>query len=344
MPLPPADLDAATVALAPDWAALRGARLFISGGTGFIGGWLLATLHHASTRLGLDCEVVLLTRDPAAFAARARALAAWPALATLAGDVTAPINAPGPFTHIVHAATEASAALNARAPLAMFHTIVEGTRRVLELAAANPGARLLNLSSGAVYGAQPWDLTHVPETHRGGPDPTDPRAAYAEGKRAAEMLCALHAHAGGPAVTTARIFAVLGPGLPLGTHFAAGNFIADAIAGRPPTVEGAGTAVRSYLYAADLAVWLWRMLARARAGSTYNVGSPEAVSIAELAQRTATVLGAPAARVLGRPDPGWNPGRYVPDVTSIARDLGCVPTIGLDDAIRRTASWHGWRA
>ena len=198
------------------------------------------------------------------------------------------------------------------------------------------------MSSGAVYGRQPWDVSHVGEDDRGGPDPRDPRSAYGEGKRAAEMLCAIYGKQFGVDVVTARIFALLGPLLSLDIHFAAGNFIRDAIAGQTIRVEGSGEAVRSYLYAADLAVWLWTLLIDGEPGATYNVGSEEDVSIAELARRTAALLGAPQVEVLGRPDPGWNPGRYVPSTGRIRTDLGLAATVPLDEAIRRTAAANGW--
>jgi dTDP-glucose 4,6-dehydratase len=224
----------------------------------------------------------------------------------------------------------------------MFDTVVTGTRHVLDLAVANRVRRMLFLSSGAVYGAQPPDIMHVAEDWTGGPDCRDPGNTYAEAKRAAEMLCAIASKKHNLNVATARIFAVLGPLLPLDTHFAAGNFIRDALAGRRITVQGAGTAVRSYLYAADLAAWLWRILLAAPARATYNVGSEHAVSIADLARRTADLLGEAGHEVLGRPDPGWNPGRYVPSTAAIRRDLGVFESVSLDEAIRRTAIWNGW--
>ena len=79
---------------------------------------------------------------------------------------------------------------------AMFDTIVDGTRRTLDFARRTGARRFLLTSSGAVYGRQPAELTHVPEEYAGAPDPTDAGHVYGEGKRAAEMLCALHADRG----------------------------------------------------------------------------------------------------------------------------------------------------
>ena len=324
------------------WARLHGARLFVTGGTGFIGRWLLESLAAAERRHVLDVQTTILTRDPDAFARKAPHLAGHPAFRVVGGDVLTLAAEDGGFSHVIHAATDASAALVANDPYAMFDTVVTGTRRVLNHAVANRAARVLFLSSGAVYGAQPWEVTHVAEDWTGAPDCRDPRNTYAEAKRAAELLCAIAGKQHGLDVVTARIFALLGPMLSLDTHFAAGNFIRDAMAGRTITVQGAGTAVRSYLYAADLTAWLWRMLLLAPAGATYNVGSEGAVSIADLARRTAAVLGSAGHEVLGRPDPGWNPGRYVPSTAAIRRELGVRETVPLDEAIRRTAKWNGW--
>ena len=142
-------------------------------------------------------------------------------------------------------------------------------------------------------------------------------------------------------VVNASIFALLGPLLSLDIHFAAGNFIRDAMAGRPIVVQSAGTAVRSYLYLADVTTWLWAILLRAEPGAIYNVGSEEGISVAQLAERVAKNLGG-QYEVLGKADTGWNPGRYVPSTARIREELGLAPTVGLDEAIRRTAMWNGW--
>ena len=339
---PRQDLDAIFTRLADDWPKLAGKRIFVTGGTGFIGRWMLEALRDADLRLGLGVAVTVLTRSPAAFAAKCPHLAGHPGFRFVAGDVLTLQPDGARYDHVIHAATDASAELNFNNPLKMFDTIVAGTRTALDFARSASAGRVLFLSSGAVYGAQPADILHIPEDSTNAPDPTEPKNTYAEGKRAAEMLCAIYGKQFGLDVVGARIFALLGPLLSLDIHFAAGNFIRDAMQGSVIRVIGAGTAVRSYLYVADLAVWLWAMLLRAAPGSVYNVGSEDGVSIAALAHRTAFLLGGPGAEVLGAPDPGWNPGRYVPSTARIRNDLGVAQTIGLDDAIRRTAIANGW--
>lgn len=337
------DLSLILARLGRSWEALADARIFFTGATGFIGRWMLEALRRADQAHGLNLSVTLLTRDPDRFAARYPELAGCPIFTTVRGDVLSLRPDGARYTHVIHAATDASADLNENDPLRMFDTIVKGTRNTLDFARAAGGGRYFFLSSGAVYGAQPWSVERVAEDFMGGPDTQTHRSAYGEGKRAAELLCSIYHKQFGIDVVTARIFALLGPMLNLDIHFAAGNFIRDAMAGRKITVMSDGRAQRSYLYAAELTEWLWAILLRAEPGSVYNVGSEEAVSITDLARRTDAVLGGAGYEVLGQPDPGWNPGRYVPCTSSIRDKLGLTATIGLDEAIRRTAAWNGLR-
>jgi dTDP-glucose 4,6-dehydratase len=327
---------------APLWPALGGARLFVTGGTGFFGSWLVQALVAADAAFDLGLRVTVLSRDPARFAARFPGLAAAPPLRLLAGDVR---DFPFPresFSHVVHAATEASARLERDDPALMEEVCREGTRRTLGFAAACGARRVLFTSSGAVYAPAPPGVTHLAETMPTDPPPGTATGAYAAGKRAAEALCAAAAAAGAP-VTIARCFAFVGPRLPLDAHFAIGNFIRDALAGGPIVVRGDGTAVRGYLYAADLVEWLTTILLRGRPGRPYNVGSDEGLPVADLARRVAAVAAGlfPARQradvlIEGRTTIASAPETYLPDCTRAREELGLCPATPLDDAIRRT--------
>ncbi len=341
-----ADLDHVLDRAAPAWRALRGARLFVTGGTGFIGTWLLESFAWANARLGLGARLVALTRDPDGFAARAPHLAADPSIELLRGDVRRYDSPPGSFSHVIHGATASSATLNDERPLEMLETIVDGTRRSLDVAEAVGAERVLLLSSGAVYGRQPPTLTHVPEEHLGGPDPTDPASAYAEGKRTAELLAAMWSRRGGVGATIARCFAFVGPHLPLDAHFAIGNFIGDALHRRPIRLSGDGSPYRSYLYTADLAAWLWTILARGTPGGAYNVGSERGMPLWETARVVHETLrdeGAQAPVRAREPDAAIPAPRYVPSTKRARDELGVAEWIGLEEAVRRTWAWHARR-
>lgn len=339
--LPKEDLDHVLDRTRDLWDELRGQRVFITGGTGFFGRWLLESLLWANDRLSLGISALVLSRSPEAFRRGAPDLAGHGAIRFHTGDVRSFEFPAGTFSHIIHAATQSSAKLNAEAPLIMFDTIVDGARRTLEFARHCGVRKFLLTSSGAIYGRQPPEMTHIPEDYLGAPEPTDPRSAYGEGKRAAETLCALFSQQYGIETRIARCFAFVGPYLPPDTHFAIGNFIRDRLKGGPIVVEGDGTPRRSYLHAADLAIWLWTILFRGQNNRIYNVGSEESVSISELAHMVAASF-SPAVGVIirGKPDPRKAPERYVPSTARANRELGLMPWISLPAAIARTIAFH----
>ncbi|MFG6431940.1 NAD-dependent epimerase/dehydratase family protein [Roseateles sp. LYH14W] len=334
--LPAEDLQRCHDLLGPSaWQALAGRRVFVTGGTGFVGKWLLGTLIDADEVFGLDCRITVLSRDPTNFQHQ------WPAMAErvewVAGDVRDfPIGSTR-YDVIVHAATDVVAQAT---PHDVFTTCVDGTRRVMGLARACGATRLLLLSSGAVYGRMPAGMTHVPETYLGGPDPLLAASAYGEGKRASEWL-AVHAGIDGLAVGVARLFAVVGPHLPLDKHFAIGNFLRSALDKTDIVIQGDGTPHRSYLYAADMAAWLWAILLRGDSGRAYNVGAQESISIRDLATTVFDMLDTDSRiRVLTPATAGREPERYVPDTRLARARLDLPAPLGLKDAILRTARWH----
>ncbi len=333
------DLDECLQRTRPLWEELRGQRIFLTGATGFFGAWLLETLFDANRALGLGVQATILTRNPESFRRGLPHLAANPALTILTGDVRSFAFPAGNFDYVIHAATDASAKLTAEDPTLMFDTIVEGTRHVLDFARQANTRKLLFLSSGAVYGTQPPEISHIGEDAVSGPDPLNAASAYAAGKRAAELLCALTAKVSPIEIKIARCFAFAGPYMKLDAHFAIGNFIRDQIAGGPIRIAGDGRAVRSYMYAGDLMVWLWTILFRGQPLRAYNVGSEEAVTIAELAHTVSESLEPSAAvEILGAP--GTAPAhRYVPSTQRAQKELGLECSVSLRESIRRTARW-----
>lgn len=317
------------------WRALAGQSIFIAGGTGFIGKWLLATLLDAEEKFSLDTRITVLSRDPGAFHR------SWPIEAGrvtwIAGDVRDFAINNEHFDVIVHAATDVASQASTED---VFSTCLDGTRHLLELASKCGASRLLLLSSGAIYGPLPSGMTHVPESHLGGPDPLLASSAYAEGKRVSEWLCA-QALATGLEVKIARIFAIVGPHLPLDKHFAIGNFLQAAMACEPIIIHGDGSPFRSYLYAADMAAWLWAVLIRGKSGRAYNVGSEESLSIRSLAERISILLDSDyGVAALQEAQPGLLAVHYVPDTQRARHELHLPLAMELDEAITRSIQWH----
>ena len=302
-------------------ARFRGRRVFVTGGTGFFGKSLLDAVRRMGWR---DTEFVLLSRDPERFAAGVPELAALPFVRLVAGDVRSFAFPQERFDLVIHGAAPA---LTALAPGEQRSIIVEGSRRVLEFVRRCGAERVLMISSGAVYGPQ-GEVEKVAEDF-----PCRPVTEYGIAKLEAERM---FLDSDIP-TAVARGFAFVGRYLNRDIHFAVGNFIRDVLAGGAVVVKGDGTALRSYLYADDLAEWLLALAARPEERLVCNVGSDRAVSIRELAYTVCRVLGRELpVRVLTPADPGRPIERYVPSV-EFAGSLGLRVGTDLETAIRRSA-------
>lgn len=335
-------IDEDILRILPDIAEepdIRGAKVFITGGTGFVGFWLLKTLLTLNRARGWDLDIMLLSRSPQRFMAKYPALSAE--VSFIQGDIVDFRYPEGNYRFVIHAATETSAQANASLPLDLFDSIVLGTRHVADFARVCGCRKFLYVSSGAVYGVQPSHMSHISESYMGAPDTMQPfgNALYGEAKRAGELIASLYAKEYAFEAKIARLFAFVGPYLPLDAHFAVGNFIRDVLEGRTITIGGDGTPYRSYMYAADMALWLLNILFKGKGGNAYNVGSDVAVTIAELAQSVAAAKRHSDICVMQKP--GSTPAhRYVPSIGKARLELGLNLHYCLREAIERTIEWH----
>jgi nucleoside-diphosphate-sugar epimerase len=335
------DLDHVLAHTGHVWDALRKQSILITGGTGFVGTWLVESLVRANNVLGTGVRLVLVTRNPEAFRAKAPHLASHQSVELLKGDAHSFAWPEGEFRFVIHGATEKTVPSTPEHPVPMLDLDIAATKYLLEFARTHGTRRFLFTSSGAVYGRQPSELTHTPEDYAGAPLTTDLNSAYGQGKRISEFLCSLYAKNYGFASVVARLFAFSGPYLPLDLNFAIGNFVGDVLNGGPIRIGGDGTPYRSYLYAADLAIWLLVLLVHGESGRPYNVGSGEDLQIKDLAHLVAKHTNpATAIEIAGKPKAGAPVLRYVPDVNLAKRELGLVPFISLAESISRMYQWN----
>ncbi len=313
---------------------LRGAHIFITGGTGFFGRWLLESFLHCTKIFSIDAHISVLTRSPEAFTQNVPHIACHPSVTLVQGDIRTLTMPTTQYSHIIHGATAASVSLDQTQPTLMYDTIVQGMERMLVCLKKQDRPTCLFVSSGAVYGTQPAYIRHMPEDETMLAQPLATYSAYAQGKRDAERLWADT----GP---IARCFAFVGPCLPLHGSFAIGNFLRDALHGRTIQIRGDGRPERSYLYAADLAIWLWTILAKGERGRPYNVGSEDTLSIADVASTVAQTFDPPVpVHIAQKPHPHTSRERYVPSTARAQKELGLRQTTGLSEAIHKTVRWY----
>jgi len=331
-----ADIDTAINALKPLFDKREDIRVFVTGGTGFLGKWLMHSFVGLREALGQNITLTILSREPQRFLEDNPEFKKHAGLSFICGDIRSfQIPRGRIFDFVIHGATTSSVKLQQENPSELHSVIVDGTRHVLDVMHCCSVKKFLYVSSGAIYGPQPTTLSHIPETYEG-----HPTTSYGQGKKVAEQMC-LDASKGQFDCVIARPFAFVGPYLPLDAHFAIGNFIRHCLHNEPITITGDGTPLRSYLYTSDLVAWLWRILLSGKPGRTYNIGSDEAVSILDLARLVREVAGTHnEIAVRDQPVEGAFPARYVPSVDRAKTELALTKRISLPEAIHRTLTWH----
>lgn len=326
------------------WEELRGKKVFITGGTGFFGCWFLESFAWANAKLNLNASMLVLTRDLAAFKNKFPHLTSQPCISFHIGDVRSFIFPEGEFDFIIHAAASLNPDLNGEESLDIFDIIVEGTRHTIEFGKKCQVKKFLLISSGAIYGKQPPGTALIYEDYQGAPDPTDWHSAYGEGKRAAELLTILNARQYGFEAKIPRCFAFVGPYQKPDGHWAIVDFIKDGLHGGPLVVKGDGMAYRSYLYAADLIIFLWTILFKGKSCRPYNVGSDAEINIHSLAEIVCSVFKIKKDIIIsGKPGSLTNIDRYVPSIKRVQEELDLYQEINLQDAIAKTIKYIKYR-
>ncbi len=340
------DLDFLCFKLNDQLNNLKNSVFFITGGTGIIGKWLLESLVFLNEKYNLNLTLYVLTRSKEKFLASYPLFKKCDSITFFEGDVRDfDVDISSKPSYVIHGAAESASRLTLTDPLKMFEVIIKGTWNILELSKKWKPESILILSSGAVYGRQ--EKLFLEEIDPGCVSFTDPFSAYAVGKVAGEHLAKLYFHTYKLPVKIARIFALIGPHLPLDAHFAVGNFIRDALKGGPIVIKGDGSPIRSYLYLGDLVIWLLKIMLEGKEGEAYNVGSDKPISIKELAKIVASCARKilqleREIEVLVEKKEVFSSAsdRYVPSIEKAKKELGLKVFTPLEKAIEKTLQFY----
>lgn len=324
------------------WKELRNKKIFITGGTGFFGCWLLENFIWANDKLNLNASAVVLTRNPEAFKKRAPYLYNHKAIKFLKGDIKDFVFPKGSFSYLIHCYGYQQAAEEKVRNVSMVNDMLIGTIRVLDFCVKADVKKMLLVSTGAVYGNPPSRMKKIPEDFSDSIDPTYGKGTYHHVRRMMEALSAAYAEENQFEAKIARCFSFIGPYLPLTGRFAASDFIHDALRQQTIVVKGDGQTVRSYLYMADLMVWLWTILFRGQSCRPYNVGSERPVKIHKLADIFANQSVPPLpVTIQKKSSHGAAPDYYVPNTARARNELNLRQRIMLSAAIKKTMKWYG---
>jgi nucleoside-diphosphate-sugar epimerase len=308
--------------------------LLIIGGSGFFGKSILDCFHRGMLNYWSINKIKIMARDPHRLVKEAPSLINSD-IELIPADISN-INYLPNADYVIHAAASSNAQNYINSPIQERVNIIAAVSNYCKLAKSfHQKAKILYVSSGAVYGKQPPDIENIDEnySYSDSINVEKNKQDYTYAKRDSEKeIIALGLS--GLNVSIARCFAFLGPWLPLDQHFAIGNFINDGLNCRSINVQTKHKVYRSYMYADDLVEWLMTIAEKSRTSSpVYNVGSDQSILIDELAQKISTIFGQNAPMYSHESD---YIDRYVPNIDKAKSELNLKNKYHLDDAIRLT--------
>lgn len=337
--------------------ALAGHHLWLTGGAGFLGYYLVLSIGHWNLQAKPEHRIRLTVLDN-----YVRGVPSWLAgvksdqIRLVRHDVTQPIPTDlEPADYIIHAASIASPMYYRKFPLETIDANVNGLRRMLDYAAARNRAQpgvfkgMLFFSTSEIYGDPSPDAIPTPESYRGLVSCTGPRACYDESKRLGETICVIYAQTRDVPVSIARPFNNYGPGLKITDGRVLPDFARDALAGRDIVMLSDGSPTRTFCYITDALSGYLKVLVAGRRGEPYNIGieTPE-ISMRELAERVQRIgqaLWGYRGRVVHQASAESvyltdNPNRRCPIIDKARTELGYAPEVDAETGIRRMLNWY----
>jgi len=303
-------------------------KVLVTGGAGFLGS-------HLCERLVADGHHVLCVDN---FFTGSRdnilGLLDHPHFELMRHDVTFPLYVE--VDEIYNLACPASPVHYQHDPVQTTKTSVHGAINMLGLAKRTK-AKILQASTSEVYGDP--EVHPQTEDYRGNVNAIGPRGCYDEGKRCAETLFFDYHRQHGTNIRVARIFNTYGPRMHPDDGRVVSNFIVQALKGKPITLYGNGSQTRSFCYVSDMVDGLVRLMA---APSTFtgpvNLGNPRESSIKELAE-IIVKLTKSKSKLVKKPLPADDPMQRCPDIALARKKLKWLPTVKLEDGLKKTIAY-----
>lgn len=321
---------------------LEGKTIVITGGSGFLGRYILGTLIFLNKKvLRRPCKIISI--DNYITSSGSKILDKERYVKYIKHDVAKPLNIPGKVDFIMHAAGIASPIYYQKYQLETIDVAVNGTRNMLELAKRKKVKSFLFFSSSEIYGNPTSDAIPTKEIYNGNVSSIGPRSCYDESKRLGETLCMTYYSVYKTPIKMVRPFNVYGPGLRSSDYRVVPAFILNAIKGKAIPVHANGKQTRTFCYISDAVAGFFKVLLSEKNGEVYNVGNDDnEINMNQLAKTLNGIFDNKLKiRNISYPKdyPQGEPQRRCPDLSKIKKELGYSLNVDLKEGLRRTLAW-----
>jgi dTDP-glucose 4,6-dehydratase len=232
---------------------------------------------------------------------------------------------------VVHFAAESHVDRSITGAADFVLTNVLGTQALLQASLEAGIGKFVHVSTDEVYGSiesGSWDETR----------PLEPNSPYSASKAGSDLLARAYGRTFGIDVSITRCSNNYGPHqfpekvIPL--------FVTNLMDGVQVPLYGEGLNVRDWLHVDDHCRGINLVLAKGRAGETYNIGGGTELTNVELTERLLAGMGVGWEMVRRVEDRKGHDLRYSVDITKIADELGYAPEVPFDLGLAETIQWY----
>ena len=299
---------------------MKGKRVLVTGGAGFIGSHLVDRL------VDEGCQVVVLDDLSSGSLENIRHHLNSGNVRFYEADVRsseAVLKAVKGVDFVCHLAALVSVPYSVQEPLLTHEVNATGTLNLLSASLKCGVEEFLYLSTCAVYGEAKY--LPIDEAH-----PTNPISPYAASKLAAEHYCEAFHEAYGLRTVILRAFNVYGPRQSAGV---VAQFIQRFKDGYPPIIYGDGRQTRDFLYVQDAVdAILLAMNNNDVVGRVFNIGTGKAIAINDLARLLILLSGMELEPIYEEPMTG-DVSHSCADIRKAEKELKYKPSFSLERAL-----------
>lgn len=324
---------------------LEGKTLLISGGSGFLGTYIVGVIKFLNAKFFHNpCRVISVDNFITGSQINLVENGEDKNVIFINTDVTKPLFIKEKVDFIIHAAGIASPVYYQNFPLETIDVAVSGTRNLLEYARTNDKLKsFLFTSSSEIYGDPSPEFIPTPETYKGNVSSLGPRSCYDESKRLAETICMTYFRKYQVPIKIVRPFNIFGPGMKSNDYRVIPNFITQGLKGDTLTVHDKGVQTRTFCYITDAVTAILKVLLSNKNGEVFNIGNDaNEISMLNLAKTMAPIFHSEIRiELVNYPDtyPADEPSRRCPDIAKIRKMFKFEPQVDLETGLIRTISW-----